>query len=467
MRFISFCIAIACLLLASQSIWSQDGTGVAGRTSDSQSQIDALRQQLDDLRRQYSEKISELEKKIEQLVSQKEAEEEADIRRAAEEAAGPSAETAQAERSSEETVFASGALGLQALNPEISVVGDSVSWYGNTEGHVGRSDLGVRVLGVHFESYLDPFSKFKACVPVSEEGAELCEAYLTRYDVAKNLNLTIGKFHQQFGVVNRWHAPSLDQVEFPLALRQVFGGPLEATGVSLDWLLPGTGRISQGLTLQVTTGRNPRVFGGNSRNFPSALVRYNNYRDLSKDKYLEFGFSALAGRNDEWQADSGGTTLTANRNLGAYVLGADLTLLWEPTDKMRYRNWVWRTEGYLLHKNILAPDGSGKDSINAWGAYSYFQKKTSRTVEAGLRLDYYKPDVKPYADLPGLSLSPLAVTTPGAYQWQISPYVTWWQSPWVKWRLEYDHRRGKGLPDDNRLLLQCTFAAGPHKHERY
>ncbi|MGB9619902.1 MAG: hypothetical protein ACPL7K_05785, partial [Armatimonadota bacterium] len=110
---------------------------------------------------------------------------------------------------------------------------------------------------------------------------------------------------------------------------------------------------------------------------------------------------------------------------------------------------------------------SGKDALNAWGAYSYFQSKVSRTTEIGARVDYYRPDVKSYANVSGLSLSPLAVTTSGAHQWQVSPYLTWWQSPWVKWRLEYDHRWGKGLSSDDRLILQCTFAAGPHKHERY
>jgi hypothetical protein len=462
------CIVIACLLLVSQASWSQDAAGGKSQSLDSQSQIEAIQRQLDELRRQYSEKISELERKIEQLGSQSQTDEEADIRRAAEESVGPIEEEESTERSSEETVFKSGALGLQALNPEISVVGDSVSWYGDTEGSKQRSNFGLRVLGVHFESYLDPYSKLKACVPVNEGGAELGEAYLTRYDVGKNLNLTLGKFHQQFGVVNRWHVPSLDQVEFPLALRQILGGPLVATGASFDWLLPGSGNSSQGAMLQITNGENPRVFGQNARNYPSALLRYTNYRDLSKDKYLEMGLTTLAGQNNLWTVNQPGTgILTEDRDLWTWMLGADLTLLWEPTEAMRYRNWLWRSEAYYLHKNILAPDGSGKDSLNAWGAYSYFQRKVSRTTEIGARVDYYRPDVKSYANVSGLSLSPLAVTTSGAYQWQVSPYITLWQSPWVKWRLEYDHRWGNGLPGDDRLFIQCTFAAGPHKHERY
>jgi len=429
------------------------------------SQIEAIQRQLDELRKEYSEKIAELEEKIEQLGAQSGQQEEDDIRRAAEEALGPIEEEETTETVSEEPVFSSGALGLQALNPEISVVGDSVNWYGNTEGDPRHSDFGLRVLGVHFESYLDPYSKLKATVPVKGGATELGECYLTRYDIGKDLNLTLGKFHQQFGVVNRWHVPSLDQVEYPLALRQIFGGPLESTGVSFDYLIPRFSTGTQMLTVQLTNGANERLFGQNSSNFPSLLAHYKNYRDISKDLYFECGLTALAGRNDEWQISPPlGPALTQRSGLWTSAYGLDLTLLWEPTDAMRYRNWVWRTEGYYLRKRLLAPDGSGKDTINAWGAYSYFQSKVSRTTEIGVRADYYRPDVKSYADA---SLSPLALTTPGAHQWQISPYITWWQSPWVKWRLEYGHRWGEHLPGDDRVFVQCTFAAGPHKHERY
>ncbi len=466
MNTTKFLLTLMCFLLLAPAAMAEDATDETNRSSASLSQVEALQQQLDELRKEYSERISDLEKKIDELGTTRESTEDSELRRMAEEALTGEDEGEASEQGTEDTVFKSGALGLQALNPEISVVGDMVYWGGSTEGEQRRSSFDPRVLGIHYESYLDPYSKLKATVPVTKDWSKLGEVYMTRYDVGNNLNLTLGKFNQQFGVVNRWHTPSLDQVDFPLALRQIFAGNLNQTGFCFDWLLPGSS-TSNSLALELTNGENPRVFGQNTRNFPSALVRYRNYRDLSKDKYLELGLTTLAGRNDQWQVKGGASTLTQNRDLWTYVLGADITLLWEPTEAMRYSNWVWRSEAYYLHKNILAPDGSGKDSLNAWGAYSYFQRKLSRTTEAGVRFDYYEPDVKSYASTPGLSLSPLAVTTTGAHQWQISPYITWWQSPWVKWRAEYDYRQGKGLPDDSRLLLQCTFAAGPHKHERY
>jgi hypothetical protein len=328
----------------------------------------------------------------------------------------------------------------------------------------------VRTLGLHLESYLDPYSRFKAAVPVLEDKACIGEAYFTRYGWRPDLSVTLGKFRQQFGVLNRWHKHGLDQLDFPLPLRQIFGpGGLNQTGFSFDWQMPPIGSATQELTVQVTNGENPQVFGQNTKNFPALLAHYKNYRDLNKDTYLEFGTTALAGQNDTWEVLGGAEqVITQQRDLWATALGADLTMLWEPTDRMRYENWVWRTEAYLLSKDTLAPDGSGEDTLRSWGAYSYFQRKLNRTLEAGLRVDYYEPDVKDYAAIPGLSLAPLAVTQPGAHQWLFAPYVTWWQSPWVRWRFEWNHQSNTHMgPDEDALYLQCTFAAGPHKHERY
>lgn len=242
---------------------------------------------------------------------------------------------------------------------------------------------------------------------------------------------------------------------------------MNQSGVSLDWLMPPAGNASQQLTFQVTDGSNSQLFGDNASNRPSLLAHYKNYRDLSKDTYMEWGLTGLLGWNDRWEV--GSSTSTQDRREETFVLGADLTVLWEPTEKMRYRNIEWRSEAYWLNKDILAPDGSGADTLNAWGLYSYLQTKISRTVDIGIRGDFYVPDSKSYADTPGCTtLSPLAVTGNNPYLWQISPYITWWQSPFVKFRLEYDYSNGKGIDNPEHVFwLQCVFAAGPHKHERY
>ena len=429
---------------------------MSARMAELQAEVSSLRARVEELRGSAAAPGGEPEDEAELAAllsaAQREAEAEQPM---AEEEAGPT--------------FTSGALGLQALNPEISVTGDFLTRY-TSGGDVERPfDFTFRTLEVAFDSYLDPYSRMKAIVEFTPEETELGEAYFTRYGWLPSLNLTLGKFRQQFGVVNRWHKHGLDQLDFPLPLRQIFGpGGLNQIGASLEWQLPPLGAAAQDLTVQLTNGQNGRLFGQNSRNLPSVLARYKNYRDLDKDTYLEVGLSGLLGRNDTWDVLVDSDITSQREKLLTTVLAADLTLFREPTDRMRYENWLWRTEAYWLSKDILAPDGSGEDTIRAWGLYSNYQRKLSRTLEAGVRADYYEPDVKRYADLPGLSLAPLATPESGAHQWLIAPYLTWWQSPWVRWRLEWDHGLNTHMgPDEDVISLQCTYAAGPHKHERY
>ena len=48
------------------------------------------------------------------------------------------------------------------------------------------------------------------------------------------------------------------------------------------------------------------------------------------------------------------------------------------------------------------------------------------------------------------------------------PYLTWWQSEWVRLRGEYQYRKDELTgEDENRFTLQLTWAAGPHKHSTY
>ncbi len=406
------------------------------------------------------EEVAALREEVKELRSRLDGQSLDELRKAARQEAGP--EMAEENRASDDKTFQARGLGLQKLNPEISITGDMVNHWSNVDGGNGKKGNNFRTLGVHLEAYLDPYTRFKAAVPVNENGSVLGEAYLTRYGLAKKLNVTLGKFRQQFGVVNRWHKHGLDQHDFPLALQQIFGpGGLNQTGFSFHWTMPDLGKSSQGLTLEITDGENGRVFGENNQNEPSFMAHYKNYRDIDEDTYFEFGISALYGKNELWTV--GGAQ--EERELSTKVLGLDLSLLWEPANRMRHRSRLWRTEIYKIQKEVLAPDGSGEDTLEAWGFYSYFQQKLNRTTDVGLRYDYYRPDDKAWGGEP---FAPLAVTSADGEQKMYSPYITYQQSPFVKYRLEWNALRSKDLgQDENRLVFQVIFAAGPHKHERY
>ena len=436
-------------------------------------QLQALQRQVEEMKRQHAKEINDLKVQIEGLrkgtVASTAAggDEASQLRQLAEAEAGKGA--GGAGEVSEETVYRAKGLSLQTLNPEISITGDMFALYRDQPGNRDHSDFTFRNLGLHVESYLDPYTRFKSAIEFhpGEEGAELGEVYMIRYGLLEGLNATFGKFRQQFGVINRWHKHGLDQLDFPLPLRMIFGeGGLNQTGVSFDWTMPKLWDASQELTVQVTNGENGRLFTGNALSIPSVLLHYKNYRDLSKDTYLELGLTGLFGWNDEWSVQSGGATTTVHDSLSARVFSADLNVLWEPTDRMRYRNVEWRSELYLLNRDLQAPDGSGRDTVNAWGGTSYLQTKLNRTLTTGVRFDYFEPDQKAYAGI-GDSMAPHAFTD-DVHRWQVGPYLTWQQSPFVKYRIEFDHVDGRGIEEDEDLLFfQIIFAAGPHKHERY
>jgi hypothetical protein len=91
--------------------------------------------------------------------------------------------------------------------------------------------------------------------------------------------------------------------------------------------------------------------------------------------------------------------------------------------------------------------------IKAIGGYTYGEYQFDRSWSTGLRIDLtqpYEPDNK------------------DKYLYQIVPYITWWQSPWVKLRLQYNYLNGKDVEIiDHTLRLQLVWAVGPHKHDRY
>ncbi len=51
--------------------------------------------------------------------------------------------------------------------------------------------------------------------------------------------------------------------------------------------------------------------------------------------------------------------------------------------------------------------------------------------------------------------------------YQLVPSVTWWQSEWVRLRLQYNFLKLDGGDGNHTLLFQTVWAMGPHKHETY
>lgn len=318
--------------------------------------------------------------------------------------------------------------GLNALNPEISLTGVLLG----TATDSGRDDFELQEMELDLQSSLDPFSRTRWTLSAGPDGVEIEEGYVAYPSVRPGLGLTVGKQRQQFGPLNRQHLHALPQNGYPRVLEAFFGEDgLAQTGVSLEWLMPRGWASANELVVQLTDGES-EAFGGESFEHLTGLVRLKSYWDLGPAAYFEWGLSAAAGGNG-----AGGETR---------VWGTDWTYHWQPPSRAQHRELTWRSEILLSQRDD--PAGVRRE---AWGGYAYVEALLRRNASLGVRYDRVE--------------DPLA---PDHRTWAIVPYLTWWQSEFVRLRAELQHVEDELLDEsENRFQLQLTWAAGPHKHETY
>lgn len=438
-------------------------------------ELDTLRQQLQALSEDRDQQIEALVQRIDDL---EEALHELEAAREQDELADILAEAGQLtdeERLEEQEAEAQRetAVGrqrsLQALNPEISVLGDIGYWWSESPEIQNRFVL--QGLELAFQATLDPYTRFKAFLAAHQEppllahehqdaesenghehmehvGIGVEEIYIEWVALPLNTRLRVGQFRQQFGTLNRWHPHALPSVEIPFALRNLFGHDgLVGLGVGLDWQLPGLFATTSTLTLEVTNADNPTAFAGSEFNDPAVMLRWAPFFDLGPSSYFELGLTAMLGPNGE--TDSSDTTLGS----------IDFNFIWEPVDRAKYRGIELR--GQYIHSDYEAE----AETFRTGSFFTYLSWKFARRWIVGVRYDNAgvpNPHVLPHHEK--LDEDPREVA------W--SPYITFWQSEFVRLRAQYQHVSRDfeweyGPEDDNRLFLQVTFAAGPHKHESY
>ncbi|MDH3744328.1 MAG: hypothetical protein OES47_04410, partial [Acidobacteriota bacterium] len=317
---------------------------------------------------------------------------------------------------------------LNRLNPEVSFTGIVV---GNSSD-ADREEFEVHEFELDLQSILDPFSRTRFTLAFREGEVEIEEGWINYASLPGGLDLLAGRFRQRFGPLNRQHLHALPQSTYPLPYQLFFGDEgLAQTGLSMTWLLPKPWATANEVTLEITNGENEEAFSGDFFEDFALLGRLVNFWQLSDAAFFEWGVSGISG-----ETSSGGDSR---------VLGTDFTLNWQPPGRAKYRELTWR--GELLVSNRDTPVGKRE----ATGFYSYVEGLLKRGLYAGLRYDRVEDP-----------LSPADVT------WSIIPYLTWWQSEYVRLRGEYGLLKDDSTGEkENRFTFQVTWAAGPHKHEAY
>jgi hypothetical protein len=436
---------VALCALAIGPAWAQDNEPPAPPPAPS---VEELQQQIDELNRH----LATMQRQLDALLAQQEAHtEQSEIDHLRQAAAAEASAQGPVETVDTGTEFTSGTRMQPELNPEISVNGDLFFVAGDNL----KNQMQARHFELDFQSYLDPFTRMHVVFGYEgghsdwgfgedehtdadddEEhgGFDLEEGYLNWFNLPGNTSLTLGKKRQQFGILNRWHLHALPQTDYPWVIQESFGTHgLSGTGVSVEWAMPALWADANELVVEIMDGNNDVAFAGSDWTQPSYLVFLKNYWDLSPNTYFEADVTGLLGVTD------------SSGDLRHDFVALDLAYDWYPLGRELYRGFEAR--GMLLRSWLDLENGS---SLDTWGGYLYGQYKFARRWIAGLRGDWVQDQRQE-----------------GHEFWGLSPYVTFWQSEYVRLRGQYSYRSHNHYGADNRFELQFTFAAGPHKHESY
>ena len=435
-------IFLAMLLLLPASLLAQDGDQQKGDSK--QEEFAPAKVVGQQGQGEPRHKIAELEARIEKLEKEREqAEQQSELQKLLKAAGEATAQESKAGKIPATRVFTGGERQQQALNPNLSVTGDFIGQFSNLErgeqaddhdhGSVFGKQFMLREAEFHIVSNLDPYTRAKFFLGVPGLGTlHIGEAYMEWVNLPANLGLKIGKYRAQLGVLNRWHAHGLPQVDRPRVLTQFLGEGLSGFGAAANVLLPKLWSHVNELDAEVIYGGDGISFTNEGNQQWVAIGHLKNYYDLTSNAYLELGFSGAYGPND------------AGGDLQTILGGVDLTYKWVPADRSKYRTLEFRSELIISQREEL-----GKD-MNRFGLYSYLENKLDARWWAGIRFDYTQ---LPESD--------------DEYLWGLSPHFTYWQSEFVFIRFQFSHFNLTSGQDENVFLLQSVWSMGPHKHEAY
>ena len=346
---------------------------------------------------------------------------------------------------------------------DIGVAGDFV---GNiTQKNVARAGGGTfagqenrffpREVELSFFGQIDPYASAVVRIEAGEEapGQEtsvtLAEAYLTLLTLPFGTQARLGQMRNRFGWSNEIHEHDLPWVDRPNVMRNFLGAEgLQEKGGELTFV-PDLPFYIEALA-GIFNGDNETAFGRQTLQHPLVTGRLRTFLELGDEHAVLLGMSVASGYTDD-----------RNRST---ILG------WEMRYKYRPDGWLhplitFTGEGlYSMRKADVGVDVDGDGSIdqvdkrqrNHSGLYAGLEVQPFRRWAGGVRYDWSQYPVNP------------------GWEWAIQPYVSFWPSEFLRFRLAYKHtdrspqtRDAFNLNDASarkvdELLFQASFILGAH-----
>ena len=352
------------------------------------------------------------------------------------------------------------------LLPDISAVGDLVgdlSPKGTTQE--GGERFAIREVEVALQAAVDPYFRGDVFLGLSDlEKVSIEQAYLTATSLPWGLEVRLGRFLMPVGKQNTTHRHDLHSVDYPYAIQRFFGDEgLKGTGIYASRIFAPLGFYQEVILTAVDR------FGEPDEGVASTLepinkklsglgysARLRNYWDLNEASNVELSFSGITGKREQPVFVGSDVTSFATPARQS-VLGTDFTYRWRPLQQGLYKSFILQAE-FMRQLNekdprLAVPSGvptaefsyGGPDRAFS-GGYAFARYQLTRRGYLGARFDSFQDEA-----------------AAGRTSTAASGYLEYFPSEFSKLIAAYERYSPAEGSATNRILLQATFALGPHK----
>ncbi|HXG69169.1 MAG TPA: hypothetical protein VNJ04_00990 [Gemmatimonadaceae bacterium] len=355
------------------------------------------------------------------------------------------------------------------LIPDISAIGDIVADFSPDGSTIeGGRRFEIREVELALSSAVDPYFRADFFLGISDaEGIAIEEAYATATALPWGTQARIGRFHMPFGKQNTTHRPELHTVEYPHVIQRFLGPEgLKGTGLWGSKIFAPFGFYQEVVATVVDHLGEPEeelttVEPANKR--LSGLgysARLRNYWDVSEASNVELSLSAATSARAQPILCNGlpqcaGLEGTPGINARQSLVGADFTYRWKPLERGLYKSFIVQAE-YIRQLNQKRPRISGVlgplveylgPTRDAGGGYVFSRYQLTRRSYVSGRFDWVDNEA-----------------TDSGRTTAFSGYLQFFPSEFSKMTAMYErYKPGLGESAINRILLQMTFAVGPHR----
>lgn len=339
--------------------------------------------------------------------------------------------------------------------PDISAVGDLVgdlSPDGSTQEDQTR--FGIREVEIALQATVDPYFRGDVFLGFSDaEGVHIEQAFMTT-TALPGLELRLGRVLMPFGKQNTTHRHDLHTIEYPWVIQRLLGEEgLKGTGLFASRVFAPFGFYQELLVAAVDRyGEAPESLtpaepANADLDGLTFSARLRNYWDLTPAANLELSGSVLTAKV-ETPFDFGLPDVNAVATRQSLFAG-DVTFRWRPLQQGLYRSFIAQAEYYHQRNERSGDPRFGGPNRDFSGAYGFARWQLTRRTFIAARYDWLQDP-----ELGGETL------TAGSGYFQVFP------SEFSKLTLAYERlmpAAATGLEKTNRILLQASFAIGPHK----